>query len=36
MQLSTALGCGRWTGALLLPVEAAVSGEPARTLAREE
>src|SRR5687768_15771352 len=28
MQLSGALGCGQWTGALLLPVEAAVSGEP--------
>ena len=28
IQLSGALGCGRWTGALLLPVEAAVSGEP--------
>jgi hypothetical protein len=28
-QLSGALGCGRWAGALLLPVKAAVSGEPA-------
>ena len=34
MHLSGALRCGRRTGALLLPVEAAVSGEPGRTPAR--
>ena len=28
MQLSGALGCGRWAGALLLPVEAGVVASP--------
>jgi hypothetical protein len=36
MHLSGALGCGRSTGAPLLPVIAALSAEPARTLARDE
>src|SRR3954451_23375385 len=36
MQLSGAHGRVRSTGALLLPLEAVVSGEPARTLARDE
>jgi hypothetical protein len=36
MQLSGAHRCVQWTGALLLPVEAAVSAEPARTFARDE
>jgi hypothetical protein len=36
MQLSGALGRAQWTGALLLPVEAAVSAEPARMFARDE
>src|SRR5215207_10734782 len=36
MQLSGAHGWGRSTGALLVPVEAVVSGEPGRTLARDD
>ena len=36
MQLSGAHGWGRSTGALLLPVEAVISGEPGRALARDE
>src|SRR5688500_11906552 len=36
MQLSGAHGRGQSTGALLLPVEAAVAGEPGRALARDD
>src|SRR3954471_17978056 len=36
MQLSGAHGRVRSTGALLLPLEAVVSGEPARTLAADD